>query len=145
MKPIQVEYHLEVPDVKENSMEVSDFATLLKEYHIEYDRMFVNLKHIFVPEQFRRQGIGSLAIKGFVSQFTDSLIITLAGADKLEYEKEPTHSQYKEILYKLDKFYTANSFVNISSHVGGYGQHNLYMYVGNSVGKQVYKILCKEK
>ena len=144
MKPIQVEYHLEVPDVMENSMEVSDFAMLLKEHCIEYDRMFVNLKHVYVPEEFRRQGIASLAIKGVAQQFNDSLIITLSGADKIEYVEEPTHETYAELLDKLDKFYTSNSFVNISSLVGGYRCHNLYMYVGNRVGKQVYKILCED-
>ena len=144
MKPIQVEYHLEIPNVMENSMEVSDFAILLREHRIEYDGMFVNLKHVYVPEEFRRQGIASLAIKGVTQQFKDLLIVTLAGADKLEYVQEPTDEQYAEILSKLDKFYTSNSFVNISSLVGGYGCYNLYMYVGNNVGKKVYKILCKD-
>lgn len=103
------------------------------------DRKFVVLDSLFIPKELRNKQIGTALLDKFVSAYDeDTLIFSISGALKAEFETEPSEDMIKDVLMRLDDFHIERSFLDINKYSRSYEFKGIYVY-GNKAGKEFYE------
>lgn len=115
----------EMQDVK--SFALCDLVSYMRQLNL-VDVPVTIIDKLFIPKEDRNQGHGTAGLKQVVESRTDNVIMIVAGALEDEYPEEPTFEENKEILARLDKFYTQAGFVSVNETIGAYECSHVYIY-----------------
>ena len=110
-----------------NDTAVLDLCHVLKDSAL-FIKDFIYVTSFLVGEDYRNQGLGEVYLRDFCTKFNDKVILLVSGAHTDEYPIEPTEEEYKNILNRLNKFYTRVGFANVSSEIGNYTYRCTHVY-----------------
>lgn len=100
-----------------------------------YGKEIIIITELIVPKELRNKGIATEKLKQFCNKYNDTVILVVSGALISEYPEEPTDEEFKNILSRLDRFYTNRGFTNINQYTKTYEFKELYVYTGTDIGK----------
>ena len=103
-------------------------------------REFLYILDFRVHVDSRNMGLSTKWLKEFCDSYDDKIILTFSGVSVDEYPTEPTEDEYRDILNRLNKFYTKVGFVSVNDYIGGYEYKESFIYK-NTASEELLKII----
>lgn len=125
------------------SFVMNDLVGFMADENINMPERICEIRSCYVIPDERRQGKGSQAIKDTIEKFGMDQLYCITNyvysADHPHPERVEDEIR-KKVMEENDTFLKANNFININKWVG-YEYKEAYLYIGNEIGKIIYKAL----